>query len=46
MSFVQMLGNVKLLIRSIGAIIVLVILLIAANTMGMAARERSPRSPS
>ncbi len=38
--FVSMLGNVKLLITSIGAIIVFVILLIAANTMSMAARER------
>jgi len=38
--FVSMLGNVKLLLTSIGAIIVLVILLIAANTMAMAARER------
>lgn len=38
--FVSMLGNVKLLMTSIGAIIVFVILLIAANTMAMAARER------
>lgn len=38
--FVSMLGNVKLLMTSIGTIIVLVILLIAANTMAMAARER------
>lgn len=38
--FVSMLGNVKLLVTSIGTIIVLVILLIAANTMAMAARER------
>ena len=37
---VSMLGNVKLLMTAIGAIIVLVILLIAANTMAMAARER------
>ncbi len=37
---VSMLGNVKLLMTSIGAIIVLVILLIAGNTMAMAARER------
>ncbi len=40
--FVSMLGNVKLLMGSIGTIIVLVILLIAANTMAMAARERIP----
>jgi putative ABC transport system permease protein len=38
--FISMLGNVKLLVTSIGTIIVLVILLIAANTMAMAARER------
>lgn len=37
---VSMLGNVKLLLTSIGAIIVLVILLIAGNTMAMTARER------
>ncbi|MGE5345621.1 MAG: ABC transporter permease [Acidithiobacillales bacterium] len=40
--FISMLGNVKLLMTSIGTIIVLVILLIAANTMAMAARERVP----
>jgi len=38
--FVSMLGNVKLLVTSIGTIIVFVILLIAANTMAMTARER------
>ena len=38
--FVSMLGNVKLLVTSIGIVIVLVILLIAANTMAMTARER------
>jgi putative ABC transport system permease protein len=38
--FVSMLGNVKLLINSIGTVIVFVILLIAANTMAMTARER------
>jgi len=38
--FVSMLGNVKLLVTSIGTVIVLVILLIAANTMAMTARER------
>jgi putative ABC transport system permease protein len=36
----SMLGNVKLLMTSIGAVIVLAILLIAGNTMAMAARER------
>ena len=35
-----MLGNVKLMLNGISAVIVLVILLIAANTMAMAARER------
>jgi len=39
-SWVSMLGNVRLLITSITTIIVLVILLIAANTMAMSARER------
>jgi putative ABC transport system permease protein len=38
--WVSMLGNVKLLLTSIAAIIGFVILLIAANTMAMAARER------
>ncbi len=38
--WVSMLGNVKLLVTSICTIIVFVILLIAANTMAMAARER------
>ena len=37
---VSMLGNVKLLMTAIGAVIVAVILLIAGNTMAMAARER------
>jgi len=40
MSFVSMLGNVKLLLTSLGVIIVLVIVLIAANTMALSARER------
>jgi len=40
MGFVSMLGNVKLLITSIGTIIVFVIILIAANTMALSARER------
>ena len=38
--FVQMLGNVKLMLNGISSAIVFVILLIAANTMAMAARER------
>jgi putative ABC transport system permease protein len=40
MGFVSMLGNVKLLITSLGTIIIFVILLIAANTMALSARER------
>jgi putative ABC transport system permease protein len=40
MGFVSMLGNVKLLITSLGTIVVFVILLIAANTMALSARER------
>jgi putative ABC transport system permease protein len=38
--FVSMLGNVKLMLTGICSAIVFVILLIAANTMSMAARER------
>ncbi len=38
--FVQMLGNVKLMLNGISSVIVFVILLIAANTMSMSARER------
>jgi putative ABC transport system permease protein len=38
--WVSMLGNVRLLVTSISLIIAVVILLIAANTMSMAARER------
>jgi putative ABC transport system permease protein len=38
--FVSMLGNVKLMLTGICSAIVFVILLIAANTMAMAARER------
>jgi putative ABC transport system permease protein len=39
-TWVSMLGNVKLLLTSISVIIAFVILLIAGNTMAMAARER------
>ena len=39
-SFIGLLGNVKLLVKSLAVIIALVILLIAGNTMAMAARER------
>jgi putative ABC transport system permease protein len=38
--FVSMLGNVQLMLTGISTAIVFVILLIAANTMSMAARER------
>jgi putative ABC transport system permease protein len=38
--FVSMLGNVKLMVTGISTVIVFVILLIAGNTMAMAARER------
>lgn len=38
--FVSMLGNVKLMVTGISTVIVIVILLIAGNTMAMAARER------
>jgi putative ABC transport system permease protein len=38
--FISMLGNVKLMLTGISSAIVFVILLIAANTMAMAARER------
>jgi len=40
MTFVSMMGNVKFLLTSIATIVVFVILLIAANTMAMTARER------
>ena len=40
MGFIEQLGNVKLLIGAIGFVIGLVVLLISANTMAMAARER------
>ncbi|MFI5181348.1 MAG: ABC transporter permease [Thermoanaerobaculia bacterium] len=38
--FVQLLGNVRLLFVSLGAVLVLVIVLVAANTMAMSTRER------
>lgn len=38
--FVQLLGNVKLLFVSLGAVLVVVIVLVAANTMAMSTRER------
>jgi putative ABC transport system permease protein len=39
-NYVALLGNVKLFFRSLTAVIASVVLLIAANTMAMAARER------
>jgi putative ABC transport system permease protein len=41
LSFVKMMGNVQLLVRIIGAAVVFALLLVAANTMAMAARERT-----
>lgn len=41
LSFVEMLGNVRFLFRSVGLAIALSILLVSANTMAMAARERT-----
>src|SRR5512140_661960 len=40
MGFVSLLGNVRLLLTSMGAIIIGVVILIAANTMALAVRER------
>jgi putative ABC transport system permease protein len=39
-NYVALLGNVKLFFRGLAAVIAVVVLLIAANTMAMAARER------
>ncbi len=39
-NYLALLGNVKLFFRSLTAVIATVVLLIAANTMAMAARER------
>lgn len=41
MQFVSMVGNLKLLMRSIGSAVVLTMLLVSANTMMMSARERT-----
>jgi putative ABC transport system permease protein len=41
LSFVSMLGNIKTLIISVSSVIVFMILLIVANTMGMSIRERT-----
>ena len=40
LAFVEMLGNVKLLIRSISVTVLFTIILIVSNTMAMSARER------
>ena len=40
LAFVEMLGNVKLLIRSISLTVLFTIILIVSNTMAMSARER------
>jgi putative ABC transport system permease protein len=41
LSFVAMLGNIKLLLNSICLVVVFTILLVAGNTMAMAIRERT-----
>lgn len=41
MAFVSMMGNFELLLRSIGTAVVLTMLLVSANTMMMAARDRT-----
>ncbi len=41
MQFVSMMGNLQLLLRSIGFAVVLTMLLVSANTMMMAARDRT-----
>lgn len=41
MQFVSMVGNLKLLLRSIGFTVVLTMLLVSANTMMMSGRERT-----
>jgi putative ABC transport system permease protein len=40
MQFAEMMGNVRLLVRSIGAMVLFTIVLIVANTVAMSARER------
>jgi putative ABC transport system permease protein len=40
LQFVEMLGNVKFLVRSISLTVLFTIILIVANTMAMSARER------
>jgi putative ABC transport system permease protein len=40
LQFLEMMGNVKLLVRSISLIVLFTVVLITANTMAMSARER------
>ncbi len=40
LQFLEMMGNVKLLVRSIAVIVLFTVVLIVANTMAMSARER------
>jgi putative ABC transport system permease protein len=42
MSFVSLLGNIKLLVATVSGLIVFTILLVTANTMAMTVRERVP----
>jgi len=42
LSFIEMLGNIQLLIKGIVSVVVFAILLVAASTMAMAVRERTP----
>ncbi len=41
LQFVSMVGNFQLLLRTVGAIVVLTMLLVSANTMMMSARDRT-----
>ncbi|HXH27951.1 MAG TPA: ABC transporter permease [Candidatus Polarisedimenticolia bacterium] len=40
LQFVEMLGNIRLLVRSIALVVLFTVVLIVANTMAMSARER------
>ena len=40
LQFLEMMGNVKLLVRSIAMVVLFTVILIVANTMAMSARER------
>jgi len=41
LQFLEMMGNVKLLVRSIALIVLFTVVLVVANTMAMSARERT-----